>query len=71
MFSLCHLIATGYREKTFYEAWCSDVGAYPVMSVIVIACVFSTGTCFYFLFTHPDSRFSKSSRSKIFRGNVE
>jgi len=59
-----------YKEKTFYEAWCSDAGAYPVMSVIGFAVVFSFGTGFAIMFTHPDARFSKGSRSQIFRGEL-
>lgn len=60
----------GFRPKTLYEAWCSDSGAYPVMGVIVFACVFSVGTGLYVMATHQDARVSKSSRKAIFRGEL-
>mmetsp|Transcript_373 Transcript_373/g.526 ORF Transcript_373/g.526 Transcript_373/m.526 type:complete len:102 (-) Transcript_373:74-379(-) len=62
---------TTFKEKTIYEAWCSDTGAYPVMGVIVFAVVFSTGAGLYFMLTHPDSRFSKASRKALFRGELK
>lgn len=62
---------SSFREKSFKEAWCSDVGAYPVMGVIVFACAFSTGAGLWFMFTHPDSRISKTSRKSLFRGKVD
>lgn len=60
-----------YREKTFSEIWLSDVGAYPVMSVICFAVLFSTGTGLYFMATMPDARVSKSSRKSFFRGELK
>jgi hypothetical protein len=41
------------------------------MGVIVFACAFSTGAGLWFMFTHPDSRISKTSRKSIFRGKVD
>ena len=61
----------GFKPKTLYEAWCSDSGAYPVMGVIVFACVFSVGTGLYIMGTHEDARVSKSSRKAIFRGPLK
>ena len=60
-----------YREKTFYETWCTDVGAWPVMSVIAFAIFFSSGTGLYMVATSPDARVSKSSRKAIFRGELK
>ena len=60
-----------YRAKTFSEVWLSDVGAYPIMSVIGFAVLFSTGTGLYFMSTMPDARLSKSSRKSIFRGELK
>jgi hypothetical protein len=60
-----------YKEKSVYETWCSDVGAYPVMSVIAFAVVFSLGTGVYFMATMPDARISKASRKTFFRGELK
>ena len=69
-----------YKEKTFKEAWLSDTGAYPVMSVIVGAFVFAVGAGFWFMFSHPDNRLTKSKRyvfycfvrcrKSVFRGEL-
>lgn len=41
------------------------------MSVIGFAVVFSMGTGFYIMFSHPDARISKSSRKNLFRGELK
>ncbi len=61
----------GYRDKTLAEAWTQDKGAWPVMSVIVVAVVFSLSWGTHYMFTHPDARISKSSRSSIFKGELK
>lgn len=60
-----------FNPKNFKEAWLSDVGAYPVMGVIVFACVFCTSYGFSVMFLHQDSRISKSSRKTLFRGELK
>lgn len=62
--------STGFKPKTFKEAWLSDSGAYPVMAVIAGACVFCASASFYILFSHPDNRLSKPARKGIFRGEL-
>ncbi len=47
------------------------VQAYPVMGVIVGACVFCAATMVWFVAVHPDSRVTKSSRKSIFRGELK
>lgn len=59
-----------YKPKTFKEAWLSDKGAWPVMTVIAGACVFCFCTGMWFLTTHPDNRLSKVNRKSIFRGEL-
>lgn len=60
-----------FAPKNFKEAWLSDVGAYPVMGVIVFAIVFCSTYGFSVMFFNQDSRISKSSRKSIFRGELK
>mmetsp|Transcript_14653 Transcript_14653/g.14100 ORF Transcript_14653/g.14100 Transcript_14653/m.14100 type:complete len:102 (+) Transcript_14653:71-376(+) len=60
-----------FKERTLFQAWCMDSGAYPVMSVIVFAVMFSFGSGLYIMSTHPDARWSKDSRTKLFRGELK
>jgi hypothetical protein len=60
-----------FKPKTFKEAWLSDSGAYPVMSVIAFAGVFGVVWGIWTIATHPDARISKSSRKSIFRGELK
>jgi hypothetical protein len=57
-----------YKEKSTMEVWCGDKGAWPVMSVIVFACVFCAGFGFWVMFNHPDARISKRDRKSPMRG---
>jgi len=60
-----------YKEKTFKEAWLSDTGAYPVMSVIVFAGVFCLTYGVWVMGFSPDARISKGARKSIFRGELK
>lgn len=46
------------------------IQAYPVMGVIAFAVVFSLGYGLKVMLMHPDARFSKGSRTTIFRGEL-
>ena len=48
-----------------------DAGAYPVMSVIVFAVVFSLGYGLQVMAFHPDARISKGNRKNFFRGEMK
>jgi len=61
----------GFRDKTTYEAFCNDTGAYPVMFVIAFAAVFSLGYGAQVIARHPDARVGKSNRNSIFRGEIK
>jgi hypothetical protein len=60
-----------FQEKSFKEAWMMDAGAYPVMSVIVFAVVFSLGYGLQVMAFHPDARISKGNRKNFFRGEMK
>jgi len=60
-----------FVPKNFKEAWLSDVGAYPVMGVIVFACVFCATYGFSVMLFDQDARLSKSSRKSFFRGEMK
>ena len=45
--------------------------AYPVMSVIVFAVVFSLGYGLQVMAFHPDARISKGNRKNFFRGEMK
>lgn len=47
--------------------WLSDAGAYPVMGVIVFACVFCAGCCTRCLLANPDVRIDKKKRMSHLR----
>jgi hypothetical protein len=56
--------------KSFKEAWCSDSGAYPVMSIIVFAVAFSSSAIMWFMTRDQDCRLSKGKRKNPYRGEL-
>jgi hypothetical protein len=64
-------VINGFRRKTAKEIWCGDTGAYPVMGVIVFACVFCVAAGGYLMIKTPDARITKKQRKSTMRGEFE
>ena len=59
-----------FKEKNFKEAWLSDQGAYPVMSLFVVMGLFVPGFAVYYMGSSPDVRLIGDSRKQFLRGDL-
>ncbi len=61
----------GFQYRTAKQVWLGDVGAYPVIGVIVFAVGFCTWYGTSVMLTHPDARIGKTNRTALFRGELK
>lgn len=51
----------------FKKNWLSDAGAYPIMAIVVVACIGCAAKCTHYLVKHPDARIAPSKRGALLR----
>mmetsp|Transcript_10207 Transcript_10207/g.9895 ORF Transcript_10207/g.9895 Transcript_10207/m.9895 type:complete len:107 (-) Transcript_10207:253-573(-) len=59
-----------FHQITLREAWLSDQGAWPIISILIGSVIFVAGSGIYITASSPDARLRKSDRKSIFRGDL-